>query len=258
KAAGAVAAVSLTPAAAKALGPVVKRAGGEMLFLQGTVVGISHTGDGALDVAAFIQEMGIPVVVGNCVTGSVAKAFMAAGAAGVLVGIGPGAACTTRAVTGVGVGQVTATMSCAQARDEYEAEGGRRVAIITDGGMRQGGEIAKAIASGADAVMLGSCFSGLLETPGQGVHWGMSTADPNLPRGTRVMVKHMVDLDTLLWGPSHRDDGTQNLMGGLANSMGMVGAKNIREMQGATVVHSQALRTEGKHYQFMDGVGQSR
>lgn len=258
RALGVPAAVSSTPAAAKALGPVAAEAGADLFFLQSTVVSTRHEGAGALDVGSFISGLGIPVVVGNCVTGDVALALMEAGAAGILVGIGPGAACTTRAVTGVGVGQVTATISCAGARDEYERTTGRRVAIVTDGGMRKGGEIAKAIASGADAVMLGSVFSGLEEAPGRGYHWGMATSDPNLPRGTRVAVKSMVTLETLFHGPSARDDGTLNLLGGLANSMGMVGAASVREMQEALVVQCTALRTEGKHYQFAEGVGQAR
>ncbi|MBC8514415.1 GuaB3 family IMP dehydrogenase-related protein [bacterium] len=256
KESGAIAAVSVTPAAASRLGPLAVDAGAEIIFVQATVISPQHRGEVSLDLTRFVKDMDLPVVLGNCVTGDVALALMETGAAGLLVGVGPGAACTTRAVTGVGVGQVTATMSCALARDAYQKETGRRVAIITDGGMRKGGEIAKAIASGADGVMLGSVFSGLRETPGEGFHWGMATQDAQLPRGTRVTVKSMVDLETLFFGPSHKDDGTLNLIGGLSNSMGMVGAATISQMQRAQVVHCPSLKDEGKHYQFREGIGQ--
>ncbi|MBD61513.1 GuaB3 family IMP dehydrogenase-related protein [bacterium] len=252
------AAVSVTPANAERLGFLARDAGADIIFIQATVISSRHRGKISLNIKDFIERIEIPVVLGNCVTQDVAYELMQTGPAGILVGIGPGAACTTRAVTGVGVGQVTATMSCCKARDVHFEKTGKYVSIITDGGMRKGGEISKAIASGADAVMLGSCFSGLKETPGEGYHWGMATQDPNLPRGTRVSVKNMVELEKLFFGPSDRDDGTLNLVGGLKNSMGMVGAMNIQEMQKATVVHCPSLKDEGKHYQFVDGVGQAK
>ncbi len=252
------AAVSVTPANAKKIGFLAREAGADLIFIQATVISSRHRGKISLDIKRFIEEIEIPVVLGNCVTENTAYELMKTNPAGILVGIGPGAACTTRAVTGVGVGQVTATMSCCIARKRYLEETGKYISIITDGGMRKGGEISKAIASGADAVMLGSCFSGLKETPGEGYHWGMATQDPNLPRGTRVSVKNMVDLEKLFFGPSDRDDGTLNLVGGLKNSMGMVGAINIKEMQEASVVHCPSLKDEGKHYQFVDGVGQAK
>ncbi len=252
------AAVSVTPANAERLGLLAKKAGADLIFIQATVISSQHRGKISLDIKKFIEQMEIPVVLGNCVTENIAYELMKANPAGILVGIGPGAACTTRAVTGVGVGQVTATMSCSTAREKHFKKTGNYISIITDGGMRKGGEISKAIASGADAVMLGSCFSGLKETPGEGYHWGMATQDPNLPRGTRVSVKNMVNLEKLFFGPSDRDDGTLNLVGGLKNSMGMVGAMDIKEMQEATVVHCPALKDEGKHYQFVDGVGQAK
>jgi len=183
---------------------------------------------------------------------------MKAGAAGILVGIGPGAACTTRAVLGIGVPQVTATWDAARARDTYLKATGKYVAVITDGGMRVGGDIAKAIASGADAVMLGSPLASAQEAPGKGHHWGMATPDPNLPRGTLVKVGIRGTLKEILLGPSHLTDGTMNLVGALRSSMGSLGAKTIREMQEVEIVVAPSIWTEGKFLQRTQGVGMGK
>jgi IMP dehydrogenase len=196
-----------------------------------------------------MARVSIPVVVGNCVSFSVAKGLMEAGAAAVLVGIGPGAACTTRVVTGVGVPQVTATIDCAAAREAYFAETGRYVPIITDGGMRTGGDITKAIAAGADFVMLGSPFARAEEAPGKGFHWGMATSDPALPRGTRVRIPSTYSLQKILYGPSETDDGSLNLMGALRSAMGLLGARDLRQLRQVEIIIAPAITSEGKYYQ---------
>jgi IMP dehydrogenase len=191
-----------------------------------------------------------PVLVGNCVAYDVALELMETGINGVLVGVGPGAACTTREVTGVGVPQVTATLDCAAAREEYFRRSGKYVPIITDGGIRTGGDLCKAFACGADAVMLGTPLAQAREAPGQGHNWGMATPHPALPRGTRVDVGVKGTLEEILFGPTSLTDGTQNLMGALRVCMGMIGAANIREMHDADVLIAPSIKSEGKHYQL--------
>ena len=197
-----------------------------------------------------LEMIDVPVLVGNCVSFEVALELMETGIHGVLVGVGPGATCTTREVTGVGVPQVTATLDCAAARDEYHRRTGRYVPIITDGGIRTGGDLCKALACGADAVMIGTPLAQSEEAPGRGFNWGMASPHPALPRGTRIKVGVKGPLRQVLYGPSSRSDGTENLLGALQVSMGMVGAFNIRDFQDkAEVMIAPSVKTEGKHYQ---------
>ncbi|MEO0770142.1 MAG: GuaB3 family IMP dehydrogenase-related protein [Cyanobacteria bacterium J06649_4] len=236
---GGVAAVSLTPAGAVKFGKTVADAGADLVFVQATVVSTDHLSPQAvtpLDLAQFCQDMPIPVLLGNCVTYEVTLKLMEAGAAGVLVGIGPGAACTSRGVLGVGVPQATAVADCAAARDDYQQKSGRYVPVIADGGLVTGGDICKCIASGADGVMIGSPFARAQEAPGRGFHWGMATPSPVLPRGTRIQVGTTGTLEHILRGPAQLDDGTHNLMGALQTSMGTLGAKDLKEMQQVEVV----------------------
>ena len=199
--------------------------------------------------------MKIPVIVGNCVTYEVALALFETGLSGILVGIGPGAACTTRGVLGIGVPQVTATCDCAAARDFYYKKTGKYIPIITDGGMNTGGDICKAFACGADAVMVGSAFARAKEAPGRGYHWGMATPHANLPRGTRIRVGTTGTLEEILFGPAKLDDGSQNLMSALETAMGSLGAKNIREMQLVDIIIAPSIKTEGKIFQQAQRVG---
>jgi len=196
-----------------------------------------------------------PVIVGNCTGYQAAFELMAAGADGILVGVGPGAACTTRRALGIGVPQITAVVDVAAARDEFERQQGRRPAVICDGGMKRGGDICKAIAAGADAVMIGSPFAAAKEAPGMGFHWGMATSNVGLPRGTRIKVGTEATLREILLGPTSRDDGTRNLMGALRLSMGSCGARNLREMQSAELIIAPAFDSEGKTAQRVQGVG---
>ena len=244
---GVKAVASLTPSKAETLSKVAQEAGLDFLVIQSTVTTLRYHSSTSriLDLEKFCRETPIPVILGNCATYKVALDLMKAGAAGILVGIGPGAACTTRAVLGIGVPQVTATWDAARARDTYLKATGKYVAVITDGGMRVGGDIAKAIASGADAVMLGSPLASAQEAPGKGHHWGMATPDPNLPRGTLVKVGIRGTLKEILLGPSHLTDGTMNLVGALRSSMGSLGAKTIREMQEVEIVVAPSIWTEG-------------
>ncbi len=261
KAQGGIAAASSTPAKANVYGPLVAEAGGDLFFLQATVVSVDHQmpeGMQPLDIAQFCQQMPIPVVVGNCVTYEVTLELMKAGAAAVLVGIGPGAACTSRGVLGVGVPQATAVADCAAARDQFAETSGRYVPVIADGGLVTGGDICKSIACGADAVMIGSPIARSVEAPGQGFHWGMATPSPVLPRGTRVRVGSTGTLQEILRGPAQLDDGTHNLLGALQTSMATLGAKTIREMQRVEVVIAPALLTEGKVYQRAQHLGMGR
>ncbi len=252
KASGSCCAVSVTPNNAKALSPVAVEAGADILFVQSTVttarhISRSYTG---LQLDDLRQQVGIPVVVGNCVSYGVALALMETGIDGVLVGVGPGAACTTREVVGVGVPQVTATMECAAARQEYFNRTGRYVPIITDGGLRTGGDVCKAVASGADGVMLGTPFAQAEEAPGRGFNWGMANAHPNLPRGTRIKVGTRGTLSQILFGPTSVTDGTQNLVSALKVGMGMCGAVTLQELQQAEMVIAPSIKTEGKVFQF--------
>ena len=258
---GGVAAVSLTPAGAVKFGKTVADAGASMVFVQATVVSTDHLSPpdiDPLDLTKFCQDMPIPVLLGNCVTYEVTLKLMRAGAAGVLVGIGPGAACTSRGVLGVGVPQATAVSDCAAARDAYQTESGRYVPIIADGGLVTGGDICKCIASGADGVMIGSPFARAQEAPGRGYHWGMATPSPVLPRGTRIQVGTTGTLKQILRGPAQLDDGTHNLLGALQTSMGTLGAKDLKEMQQVEVVIAPSLLTEGKVYQKAQQLGMGK
>jgi IMP dehydrogenase len=261
KAAGAIAAASCVPAHAAQYGPLVAEAGGDLFFVQATVVSVHHKvpeGMQKLDLAQFCRSMPIPVVVGNCVTYEVALELMQAGAAGVLVGIGPGAACTSRGVLGVGVPQATAIADCAAAREQFLAETGTYVPVIADGGLVTGGDICKAIACGADAVMIGSPLARAYEAPGRGFHWGMATPSPVLPRGTRIRVGCTGTLEEILCGPARLDDGTHNLWGALRTSMATLGAANLKEMQQVEICIAPSLLTEGKVYQKAQSLGMGR
>ncbi|MBE7381482.1 MAG: GuaB3 family IMP dehydrogenase-related protein [Leptolyngbya sp. SIO1E4] len=256
-----IAAVSSTPAGAANYGQVIAEAGADLMFVQATVVSTAHLSPASvtpLDLTQFCSEMPIPVILGNCVTYEVALNLMKAGAAGVLVGIGPGAACTSRGVLGVGVPQATAVSDCAAARDDYHRETGQYVTVIADGGLVTGGDICKCIASGADGVMIGSPFARAQEAPGRGFHWGMATPSPILPRGTRIRVGTTGTLEQILRGPAQLDDGTHNLLGALQTSMGTLGAKNLQEMQQVEVVIAPSLLTEGKVYQKAQQLGMGK
>ncbi|MDB9426151.1 GuaB3 family IMP dehydrogenase-related protein [Microcystis aeruginosa CS-564/01] len=258
---GGIAAVSLTPAGAVKYGAIVAQAAADILFVQATVVSTAHLSPEAitpLDLVQLCQEMPIPVVLGNCVTYEVALNLMKTGAAGVLVGIGPGAACTSRGVLGVGVPQATAVADCAAARDDFFQETGQYVPVIADGGIITGGDICKCIACGADAVMIGSPIARSLEAPGRGFHWGMATPSPVLPRGTRINVGSTGTIAEILVGPAKLDDGTHNLLGALKTSMGTLGAKNLKEMQQVEVVIAPSLLTEGKVYQKAQHLGMGK
>jgi IMP dehydrogenase len=261
KAQGGIAAVSLTPAGAAKFGQTVAAAKADLLFIQATVVSTAHLSPDStpfLDLGKFCQEMPIPVILGNCVTYEVSLSLMKAGAAAILVGIGPGAACTSRGVLGVGIPQATAVADCAAARDDYYAETGRYVPVIADGGIITGGDICKCIACGADAVMIGSPIARAKEAPGRGFHWGMATPSPVLPRGTRISVGTTGTIKEILTGPARLDDGTHNLLGALKTSMGTLGAKNMREMQQVEVVIAPSLLTEGKVYQKAQQLGMGK
>lgn len=258
---GGIAAVSATPAGASKYGSVVAKAGADLFFIQATVVSTAHISPSefsSLDLAKFCQEMPMPVVLGNCVTYEVTLSLMKAGAAAVLVGIGPGAACTSRGVLGVGVPQATAIADCAAAREDYYQETGNYVQVIADGGLITGGDICKCIACGADGVMIGSPFARAAEAPGKGFHWGMATPSPVLPRGTRIRVGTTGTCEQILRGPAQLDDGTHNFLGALKTSMGTLGAKDIREMQQVEVVIAPSLLTEGKVYQKAQQLGMGK
>ncbi|MGE5597084.1 MAG: GuaB3 family IMP dehydrogenase-related protein [Hyphomicrobiales bacterium] len=249
---GAVAAVSVTPMMTKRLAPIIQEAGADILVVQSTVTTARHESNSieGLRFDKLFRDIHIPVVVGNTVGFQATLEIMRTGVAGVLVGVGPGAACTSREVLGIGVPQVTATIECAAARDYFFRETGRYVPIVTDGGIRTGGDVCKCLAAGSDAVMMGSPFAGTTEAPGRGYHWGMATPHANLPRGTRVQVGVNTTLQKLLYGPTSRTDGTENLVGALRTAMGMCGAHNIREFQQAEMIVAPAIKTEGKIYQF--------
>jgi len=256
KRAGATCAVSLIPANTKRLAQVAKEAGADIIFVQSTVTTARHISKSyrGLIFSELCQTLGLPIVVGNCVTYNAALELMRTGIAGLLVGVGPGAACTTREVLGVGVPQVTATMNCAAARDAYFKETGKYVAVITDGGMRTGSDVCKAFASGADAVMLGSIMAQAEEAPGKGYHWGMSHPHPSLPRGTRIKAGIRAPLQRLLFGPTSATDGTENFVGALRTAMGVCGARNIKDMHKAKMVIAPSIKTEGKYFQAIQGI----
>jgi IMP dehydrogenase len=258
---GGIACASSIPVNAFKYGLIAAEAGCDLFFLQSTVVSTTHIapeGLIALDLAKFCQDMPIPVLMGNCVTYDVTLELLRAGAAGVLVGIGPGAACTSRGVLGVGIPQATAIADCAAAREDFFKETGKYVPIIADGGLITGGDICKSIACGADAVMIGSPFARAKEAPGRGFHWGMATPSPVLPRGTRIKVGTTGSLEQILRGPAGLDDGTHNLLGALKTSMGTLGAANLREMQQVEVVIAPSLLTEGKVYQKAQQLGMGK
>jgi IMP dehydrogenase len=255
KARGAVCAVSCTPANTKRFAPLAVEAGTDVLVVQSTVTSARHISRSptGLNFEDLVRVMPIPVVVGNTVSYRACKELMEKGVAAVLVGVGPGAACTTREVLGIGVPQVTATIDCAAARDQYHQESGRYVPIITDGGIVTSGDMCKAFAAGADAVMLGSILAGTVEAPGRGHHWGMATPHAELPRGTRVTVGVNTTLQRALFGPTSRTDGTENLIGALRTAMGVCGARTIQEFQQTELVIAPSIKTEGKIYQRNNG-----
>ncbi|HWB72245.1 MAG TPA: GuaB3 family IMP dehydrogenase-related protein [Egibacteraceae bacterium] len=260
KAAGVTAAASLTPQKVERWHKLALEAGLDILVIQGTVVSAEHVSSRTepLNLKDFIARYDLPVVVGGCASYATALHLMRTGAAGILVGVGPGNACTTRAVLGIGVPQATAIADAAGARSRHLEETGRYVHIIADGGMRTGGDIAKAIACGADAVMLGSPLARASEAPGRGSHWGMATFHPDLPRGARVHVGQIGSLREILLGPAAENDGSRNLFGALRTSMATCGYATIKEFQRAEVMVAPALQTEGKHYQLEQGVGMGR
>ena len=250
-AAGSRAAVAATPAAARRFGPFCAEHGADLFLVQSQVSSARHlaTGYDPLSLGEFTRFMPIPVAVGNTTSAEAAFQLMEQGAAAVFVGVGPGAACTTREVLGIGVPQVTAVSDVAAARDAFLAETGRYVPVVADGGMRRGGEIAKAIAAGADVVMLGSPLARAVEAPGRGTNWGMAAPSPVLPRGTRIRVGTKGSLERILLGPASATDGSENLIGALRLSMAALGARTIREMQAAEMVYAPAAQTEGKSWQ---------
>jgi len=252
KAQGGIAAVSTTPASAWHHAEIAAEAGAELFLVQSQVSSARHisTSGRVLSLADLTGGLRMPVLVGNTVSGEAAYQLMHQGAAAILVGVGPGAACTTREVLGIGVPQVSATIEVAAARDRFADETGRYVPIITDGGMKTGGDIAKAIASGADAVMLGSPFAGALEAPGRGFNWGMAAPSPTLPRGTRIRIGERLPLEQILFGPAETTHGTQNLVGALRQSMAALGARTIAEMHRVGMVVAPAIATEGKSWQL--------
>lgn len=251
KKAKSICAASVTPANTKKFAPICAEAGIDIFVIQSTVTTARHISKSykGLSFADLCKVMPAPIVVGNCVSYGATLELMQQGISGILVGVGPGAACTTREVTGVGVPQITATLDCAAARERHLKDTGKYVVLITDGGFRTSGDICKAIAAGADAVMLGSIFAQTKEAPGRGYHWGMATPHASLPRGTRVKVGTTTTLKQMLFGPSSVTSGTQNLVTALRTSMGMCGARNIREMQKAEMVIAPSIKTEGKHWQ---------
>ena len=254
--AGAVCVASITPANTKWLAPIAKDAGMDVLVVQSTVTTARHISKSyrGLILPELCQMMSLPIIVGNCCSYSVALELMRAGIDGILVGVGPGAACTTREVIGVGVPQITATFNCAAARETHLKESGKRVSVITDGGIRTGGELCKTFAAGADAVMIGSPLAQAKEAPGRGYHWGMAHSHVSLPRGTRVRVGTIATLEQILFGPTSVTDGTQNMVGALHTGMGVCGARNIKEMHRVRMVIAPAIKTEGKYFQATQNV----
>jgi IMP dehydrogenase len=261
KAAGVTTAASLTPQKTVRFYKTVLESGVDLFVIQGTVVSAEHVSSRGepLNLKKFIADLDVPVIVGGCATYQAALHLMRTGAAGLLVGVGPGQACTTRGVLGVGVPMATAIADAAGARRDYlDESGGRYVHIIADGGMRTGGDIAKAVACGADAVMIGSPLARGVESPGRGFHWGMASFHPDLPRGTRVRVGHAGTLKEILVGPAPVNDGTMNLFGGLRTSMATTGYSTLKEFQKVEVLVAPSLQTEGKSLQRAQGLGMGR
>ena len=253
KQSGSIAAIAFTPQTTKRFSPLAVEAGADIIVVQSTVTTARHMSRSyrGLIFSELIESLNVPVVVGNCVSYAVASELMETGIDAILIGVGPGAACTTREVTGVGVPQVTATLECAAAREDYFQRTGRYVSVITDGGLRTGGDVCKAMASGADGVMLGTPFAQAAEAPGRGYNWGMANAHPELPRGTRINVGTKGSLRQLMHGPSNVTNGTQNLVGALRVAMGMCGAYTVRDFHKTEMVIAPAIKTEGKHYQML-------
>ncbi|MDQ3766679.1 MAG: GuaB3 family IMP dehydrogenase-related protein [Actinomycetota bacterium] len=254
---GVLAAASLTPQKVEMWHKIALEAELDLLVIQGTVVSAEHVSSKTepLNLKRFISTYELPVIVGGCASYSTALHLMRTGAMGVLVGVGPGAACTTRGVIGVGVPQATAIADAAGARIRHLDETGRYCHVIADGGMRTGGDVAKAIACGADAVMIGSPVASAAEAPGRGYHWGMATFHPTLPRGARVKTSTIGTLQEILIGPARQNDGRLNLFGGLRTSLATCGYANIKEFQKAEVMVAPSLATEGKALQRAQGVG---
>ena len=252
KKSGAVCAVSVAPVNTKRLAPIAAEAKADIFIVQSTVTSARHISKSyrGLIFSELRKSIPIPIIVGNCVSYSACLELMRTGISGVLVGVGPGAACTTREVLGVGVPQITATMDCAAAREEYQRESGRYVPIITDGGFRKGGDLCKALAAGADAVMIGSILAQAKEAPGLGYHWGMSHPHPALPRGTRIKVGTTGSLEQILFGPTSVTDGSQNLVGAVRTALGICGAPTIQEMHQVEMVVAPSITTEGKWWQL--------
>jgi len=252
--------VSCIPAHAEKFSKLAIAAGADMFVVQSTVTTAKHVSKEykSLDLFKFCKATKIPVIIGNCVTYETTLELMETGAAGLLIGVGPGAACTTRGVLGIGVPQVTATVDAASARDFHFKRTGQYVPIITDGGMNRGGDICKAFACGADAVMIGSSFARAKEAPGRGYHWGMATSHMNLPRGTRIYVGTTGTLEEIIVGPARVDDGSQNLLGALKTSMGTLGAINIKEMHDVEIIIAPSIQTEGKIFQSNQRVGMGK
>jgi len=261
KKAGVPAIVSSIPQKAERYGAIASEAGVDIFIVQSTVTTVKHISKAykVLDFYKFCKSMKkVPVIIGNCVTYEVALELFDTGCSGLLVGIGPGAACTTRGVLGIGVPQVTATVDCAAARNFYFKKKKKYIPIITDGGMSTGGDICKAFACGADAVMVGSAFARSKEAPGRGYHWGMATPHANLPRGTRIRVGVSGTLEEILFGPARVDDGSQNLMGALMTSMGNVGANDMSQMHKTEIIIAPSIQTEGKVFQVAQRVGMGK
>ena len=254
---GALAAVSSIPQRAAEFGQIAQEAGADVFVVQSTVSTVRHISSEykSLDLQKFCRDMRIPIIVGNTVGYEVTYEIMECGPAGVLIGVGPGAACTSRGVLGLGVPQVTATVDCAAARDAYFKKTSRYVPIITDGGMSKGGDVCKALACGSDAVMVGSAFAKTDEAPGHGYHWGMATPHQNLPRGTRIKVGTTGSLKQILFGPAAVDDGSQNLVGAITTCMGNVGARDLSEFQQTEIIIAPSIKTEGKLFQTVQSVG---
>jgi IMP dehydrogenase len=257
KKAGVLAAVSSIPQKAERFAAIAQEAGADLFVVQSTVSTVRHvsTQYKSLELENFVKSLKIPVIIGNAVTYNVTLELMETGVAGVLIGVGPGAACTSRGVLGLGVPQVTATVDCAAARDYHHKKTGRYVPIITDGGMSKGGDVCKALACGSDAVMVGSAFARAEEAPGRGYHWGMATPHANLPRGTRIKVGVSGSLRQILFGPATVDDGSQNLVGAITTCMGNVGAGSIRQFQETEIIIAPSIKTEGKLFQTVQSVG---
>ena len=252
KQAGARLAVSATPLNAEWLLPAAIDEGAEVVVVQSTVTSARHQSVSGreLDLAAFCRQSPVPVIVGNTVSYEPSLALMEAGAAAILVGVGPGAECTSLEVLGIGMPQISATLEVAAARDQYHRESGRYVSVITDGGMRTSGDMVKALAAGADAIMLGAPLAQAEEAPGRGYNWGMASFHGSLPRGTRIRVGTNGTLEQILYGPSHVNSGTQNLAGAIRTAMAVLGARTIGELHRVRMIHAPAIKTEGKLHQL--------